>query len=338
MTAPLLIDCLQLSRPERERFLEWRRGGLGCVHVTLSIWENARETIAAIGRWNRMFAAHGDLIAPAASADEIEAVAASGRTAVVFGFQNSAAFEDDIDLVEIFHRLGVRIAQLTYNLQNSVGAGCWEDDSLGLAPFFGRNLVREMNRCGMLIDISHCNPKTGFDALALSERPIAITHANPAEFVGTGAELARRNKPTALIEAVAKAGGVIGLSMYPKLLAAGTSLADFCRMVEWAAERFGIGAVAFGSDFHAGHPEDVVTWWRAGRWARESPLAAPSVLAVWPGWFPSPAAFPAVLDGLRQRGFREDDIARIAGGNWLRLFAATFAPQGGDAKAPREGP
>lgn len=338
MTPPLLVDALQLSRPERARFLEWRQGGLGCVHVTLSIWENARETIAAIGRWNRMFAAHGDLIAPATDAASIRAVAASGRTAVVFGFQNSAAFEDDIDLVEIFHRLGVRIAQLTYNLQNSAGAGCWEDDSLGLAPFFGRNLVREMNRCGMLIDISHCNPKTGFDALALSEVPIAITHANPSEFAGTGVELARRNKPTALIEAVAQAGGVIGLSMYPKLLPAGTALADFCRMVEWAAERFGIEAVAFGSDFHAGHPQDVVTWWRAGRWARESPLAAPSVLATWPDWFPSPAAFPAVLEGLRQRGFGEDDLARLAGGNWLRLFAATFGPRTGDRAQAGEAP
>ena len=338
MTAPLLVDALQLSRPERARFLEWRQGGLGCVHVTLSIWENARETIAAIGRWNRMFAAHGDLIAPATDAAGIRAVAASGRTAVVFGFQNSAAFEDDIDLVEIFHRLGVRIAQLTYNLQNSAGAGCWEDDSLGLAPFFGRNLVREMNRCGMLIDISHCNPKTGFDALALSEAPIAITHANPSEFAGAGVELARRNKPTALIEAVAQAGGVIGLSMYPKLLPAGTALADFCRMVEWAAERFGIDAVAFGSDFHAGHPQDVVTWWRAGRWARESPLAAPSVLATWPDWFPSPAAFPAVLEGLRQRGFGKDDIARLAGGNWLRLFAATFGPRTGDKVQAGEAP
>ena len=325
---PLLIDCLQASEPSRDRFLEWRAGGLDCVHVTLAIWETARETMSAIGSWNRMFAANADLIAQATNAEEIEKIATSGRTAVVFGFQNTSPFEDDIDLVEIFHTLGVRIVQLTYNVQNNVGSGCWEDDDRGVSQFFGRNVVREMNRHGLLIDISHCGLRTSLDAAKYSERPIAITHGNPSEFVGLDIELNRRNKPTDLIRAVSEAGGVIGLSMYPKIMRGGSkaSLDDFCDMVEWTAEHMGIDAVGFGTDFYTGHPVEVLTWWRAGRWARESPLKAPSVFSPWPDWFLSPEAFPNVVVALKGRGFSGEDVAKIAGGNWLRLFRESFGP------------
>ena len=325
----LLIDCLQASKPSRERFLEWREGRVGCVHVTLAIWENARETLSAIGRWNRMFVDHADLIALATRAEEIEAIAASGRTAVVLGFQNASPLEDDIDLVRIFHTLGVRIVQLTYNVQNHVGSGCWEDEDHGVSRFYGRNVIREMNRVGMLVDVSHCGEKTSLDAVECSERPIAITHANPSSWVGFDIELKRRNKNDDLIRAVAESGGVIGLGMYPKIMRGGSAstLQDFCEMVEWTAERFGIDVVGFGTDFNTGHPPEAITWWRAGRWARASPLAG--VLASWPPYFDSPAKFPGVLAALRERGFSGEDLRKIAGGNWLRLFRDSFGPTEG---------
>ena len=76
LTAPLTIDCLQYSKPARERFEEWRKGELSCVHVTLAIWENARETLNVIGAWNRLFADNADLVALATTAAEIEEIAA----------------------------------------------------------------------------------------------------------------------------------------------------------------------------------------------------------------------------------------------------------------------
>ena len=102
----LLIDCLQVPKPTRNRFEEWRLGGIDCVHITLSIWENARETMSNIGKWNRALAANSDLVAQAETAQDIETIAASGRTAVIFGCQNTSLFEDDIDLISIFHKLG----------------------------------------------------------------------------------------------------------------------------------------------------------------------------------------------------------------------------------------
>jgi len=326
----LIIDALQYNNPHRDRFEEWRAGGVGCVHVTLAIWENARETLSVIGQWNRHFEKNADLIALAKTGQDIEAIAASGRTAVVFGFQDTSPFEDDIELIEVFHQLGVRIAQLTYNVQNRVGAGCWEDDSLGVSKFFGRNVIAEMNRVGMLVDVSHCTERTCFDAIEYSTRPIAITHANPQEFVGTDIELNRRNMSTDLIRALAETGGVIGLSNYPKIMKGGSdcTLETFLDMVAWTVDLVGADAVGLGTDFYDGWPVSQIKWWRAGRWARESAVPITG-FSDWPSWFQSSKDFPQVLEGMKKRGFAQAEIEKIAGGNWLRLFSESFKPAAG---------
>ena len=326
-TPTLLIDALQYNKPERARFEEWHAGGVGCVHVTLAIWENARETLTAIGQWNRLLEQNADLIALAKSAEDIERIAASGRTAIVYGFQDTSPFEDDIELVEIFHQLGVRIAQLTYNVQNRVASGCWEPDECGVSKFFGKGVIAEMNRLGMLVDVSHCTERTCFDAIEYSSRPIAITHANPQEFVGTDIELNRRNKSTPLLKRLAETGGVIGLSMYPKIMKGGSNctLDTFLEMVSWTVDLIGIDHVGMGTDFYDGWPVSQIKWWRAGRWARESAVPIKG-FSEWPSWFRSPVDFPNILGGLETRGFSSADIAKIAGGNWLRLFRESFGP------------
>lgn len=327
-SGPLLIDALQYSNPSRERFLEWRDGGVGCVHVTIAIWESARETLSTIGKWNRLLEANADLIALARSAEDIEAIAASGRTAVIYGFQDTSPLEDDIELIEVFHQLGVRIIQLTYNVQNRIAAGCWEDDGIGVSGFYGKGAIREMNRLGMLIDVSHCNAKSSMDAVELSERPIAITHANPAAFVGTDIELSRRNKTTEMIRLCAERGGVIGLSNYPKILKGGShcTLDTFVDMIDWTVQLVGPDHVGFGTDFYDGWPVSEIKWWRAGRWARESAVPIKG-FSDWPDWFQSPRDFPNILEALARRGYSQQDMAGIAGGNWLRLFRESFVPK-----------
>jgi microsomal dipeptidase-like Zn-dependent dipeptidase len=185
-----------------------------------------------------------------------------------------------------------------------------------------------MNRLGILIDISHCAERTCFDAIDLSARPIALTHANPAEFVGPDVELNRRNKSTALIRRLAERGGVIGLSMYPKIMRDGSdcTLDTFLDMMAWTANMVGVEAVGFGSDYYNGWPESEIKWWRAGRWSRESAVPITG-FSAWPDWFRSGADFPGILRGMQRRGFLPDEIAKIAGGNWLRLFRDSFAAQ-----------
>lgn len=323
----LTIDALQYNKPERARFLEWRAGGVSCVHVTVAIWESARETLTALGEWNRLFEENADLVALAKTADDIEEIARSGRTAVVYGFQDTSPLEDDIELVEIFHTLGIRIIQLTYNVQNRVASGCWEDDDQGLSKFFGRNVVKEMNNLGMVIDLSHCNEKTCFDTIEVSSRPVAITHGNPAEFVGTDIELARRNRSTDLLKRLAEAGGMVGLCNYPKIMRGGSActVETFSEMAAWTVDKLGIDAVGIGTDYYDGWPVSRIKWWRCGRWARES--AVPIVgFSEWPTWFRNSSDFPNIIEALQKRGFSDAEVRKIAGENWLRFFREGFKP------------
>jgi microsomal dipeptidase-like Zn-dependent dipeptidase len=324
----LLIDALQYSKPSRERYEEWRRAGLGAVHVTVATWEDAKETLREIGRWNARLRAHGDLIRAVRDPADIQDAVTTDRTGVILGFQNTSPFEDDLDLVGAFQEAGVRIAQLTYNTQNSVGCGCWERESTGLSSTYGRNLIREMNAVGMLVDVSHCNDRTCLEALEASEKPIALTHANPRSFVGEDVELRFRNKADDTIVAIAQAGGVVGLSMYPRLAPGGHSctLELFCDMVMWTAEKIGVEHVGFGSDFYIGQDEEAVLWWRQGRWSR-SPLIPIAGNAEFPAWFEHGLGFTRVIDRLRERGVSESELSLLAGGNWSRLFAETFTAQ-----------
>ena len=87
----------------------------------------------------------------------------------------------------------------------------------------------------------------------------------------------------------------------------------------------GVDAVAFGSDFYAGWPESIIKWWRAGRWARESAVPIKG-FSTWPTWFQSPVDYPNLIEGMKRRGMKSDEIAKIAHGNWLRLFRQSFVP------------
>jgi membrane dipeptidase len=321
----LVVDALQFSKPTRARFEEWRAGKVSAVHVTLAIWEDSTEAMREVGRWLRLFEDNADIICPARTVAEIRAAHESGRTAVILGFQNSTPFESDLDLVGAFQQAGVRIAQLTYNTQNSAGAGCWESDNAGLSRTYGRNLIKEMNEVGMLVDVSHCNERTVLEAFEASEKPVVITHANPLEVVGTDVELPFRNKSTTALKEMAAQGGVVGLSMYPRIAPNGINctLDDYCDMVLWTIDLLGIDHVAFGSDYYAGHADEEILWWRQGRWSRTS-LVPVSSFVEFPGWFNASSGYPSVLERLSERGLNDTEVAAVAGENWLRVFDETF--------------
>lgn len=324
----IVVDCLEYSKPSRERFLEWKAGRVGCVHVTLAVWETARETLSVIGQWNDLFEQNSDLVALARTADDIQSIAASGRTAVVFGFQNTTPLEDDIRLVRVFHDLGVRIVQLTYNTQNSIAAGCWEDRDSGLSTHVGTQFVKELNAVGMLIDLSHCSERTCLDTIEVSNSPVAVTHANPIEFVGTDVELGRRPKSSEVLSALAARGGVVGLSPYVRMLKNGihTTEQEFVDMISWTVDKFGVEHVALGTDFYTGYGIDAVKWWRMGRWGRESPVPIDENAPVveWPTWFKSPEAFPSLITAMEKAGFGNKELDLVLGGNWIRLFGEVF--------------
>ena len=320
---PARIDCLQYCRWSEERFVEMRDGGLDAVHVTLSYHENFRETASLIGRWNDWFARFPDLIFHGRGAEDVRAAQDSGRTAIFFGFQNCSPMEDDIRLLEICHTVGARFMQLTYNNQSLLAAGCYEQHDSGVTRM-GRQVIAEMNRIGMVVDMSHSAEHSTLQAIELSTRPIAITHANPAAW-----HPAPRSKSDAVLRALGESGGMLGLSLYPHHLKDGNrcTLQSFSEMAARTAETIGAANLGIGSDLCRGQPDSVVTWMRAGRWSKtETSDSGNSGFPPQPAWFESAADFGNLSAGLRQAGFNQAETDGILGENWLRFFARSFTP------------
>ena len=237
---------------------------------------------------------------------------------MLLGFQNTSPFGDDFRLVDVFARLGVRVAQLTYNIQNLVGGACYDPEDSGLSRF-GRTIVEEMNRVGMLVDLSHVGNRTCRDAIDHSATPVAITHSNPTWFVDSP-----RNKPDEVIKALVARGGVIGCCLYPNVLGGeSTTRREFCQMIARLVEEVGAEHVGLGSDCTRNWDEHFVGWLRNGRW--QPPAAQPRAQwPAWPQWFSGPEDFPTLTDGLLEAGLDEETTAGILGGNWLRLFDEVF--------------
>ncbi|MCB1883242.1 MAG: membrane dipeptidase [Geminicoccaceae bacterium] len=327
MDRPLLIDGLQYANWSKTIFREMHEAGMAAVHVTICYHEMFRETVANIERWNRWFERYPDLICPGRTAEDVRRAHAEGRTAIVFGFQNPSPIEDDIGLVEICHQLGARFMQLTYNNQSLLATGCYEAEDAGLTRM-GREVVGEMNRVGLVVDMSHSGTRSTLEAIEASKRPIAVTHANPAWW-----HPALRNKPDEVLKALAATGGMLGFSLYPHHLRGGPdcTLRDFAEMIARTAETMGTGCLGIGSDLCQDQPDEVVSWMREGRWTRnadygEGAADAPG-FPPQPSWFRGNRDFPGLAPALRAAGFDAAETAGIMGGNWLAFFERSFGPQ-----------
>ncbi|MEX3010713.1 membrane dipeptidase [Hoeflea sp. TYP-13] len=327
MASQPLIDCLQYANWSERIFRDMHEGGVHAVHVTIAYHENFREMVLNIEAWNAHFERYPDLIFAGKTGDDVRRAMREGRTAIFFGFQNPSPMEDDIGLVEICHSLGVRFMQLTYNNQSLLATGCYEKEDTGITRF-GRQVIAEMNRVGMVVDMSHSAERSTLEAIEISQRPIAITHANPDWW-----HPAMRNKSDTVLRALAQSGGMLGFSMYPHHLLNGSdcTLESFCTMIAQAAERYGVGHIGLGSDLCQDQPDSVVTWMRNGRWSKqldfgEGSSAAPGFPAQ-PSWFSGNRDFGNIAGGLRDVGFSTEDVAAIMGGNWLRFYDESFGAE-----------
>ena len=321
------IDGLQYANWSEKIFRQMREGGVDAVHVTIAYHEMFRETVLNFEQWNRWFEQYDDLIIKGLTAADIDRAKATNRTAIFFGFQNPSPIEDDIGLVEISHTLGARFMQLTYNNQSLLATGCYEAEDMGLTRM-GREVIKEMNRVGLVVDMSHSADRSTIEAADFSQRPIAITHANPHEWCP-----ALRNKEDDVIRAVTENGGMLGFSLYPHHLKDKTdcTLQGFCEMVARTADKFGVKSLGIGSDLCQDHPDSVVEWMRTGRWTKtidygEGSAAAPGFPDM-PGWFRDNRDFGNIETGLRDVGMSPEEVGLIMGGNWYRFFAENFGPE-----------
>src|SRR5262249_46707120 len=321
--APFIIDACQYCNWSPEILRQLREGGIDAISVTICYHEDFRETVENLVDWNRRFEQHSDLIVKAKTGAEIERAKAAGRTAVIFASQNPSCIEDDIGLVEVLADLGVKVMQLTYNNQSLLGTGCYEADDSGVTRM-GREVIKEMNRVGVLIDMSHSAERTTLETIDLSARPISITHANSNVW-----HKVVRNKSDAVLTALAARGGMLGLSLYPYHLRGGSDcpLESFTEMAARLVDMLGIDHIGIGSDLCQGHSDKIIEWMRVGRWTKAAPGSAlgAAVLPAQPPWFRDNRDWGKIAAGLRARGFSATETGKILGDNWLKFFTASFA-------------
>ena len=314
------IDNLQYCKWSRKIFEINRTAGLDAVHVTIVYHEDFDELQIEIKKWEKLFYENSDLIFPGKNFKDIDKANKENKTAIFFGFQNCSPIEDDINLVEKVYQLGCRFMQLTYNNQSLLATGCYEKIDSGVTNF-GREVIREMNRVGIVVDMSHSAEKSTLDAIELSEKPIAITHANPSFW-----HAAKRNKSSDLLKILSDSGGILGLSLYPHHLKNNTNckLESFCEMVAKTAEIMDVTKIGIGSDLCLDHPDTVVEWMRNGSWSKTKNFGEGSKnkpgFPKQPDWFLDARGFSNIEKGLKKVGFSDTETHGILGNNWYNFY------------------
>ncbi len=314
------IDNLQYCKWSRKIFEINRSAGLDAVHVTIVYHEDFDELQLEIKKWEILFNENSDLIFPGRNFKDIDKANKENKTAIFFGFQNCSPIEDDINLVEKVHELGCRFMQLTYNNQSLLATGCYEKVDSGVTNF-GREVIREMNRVGLVVDMSHSAEKSTIDAIELSEKPIVITHANPSFW-----HPAKRNKSSDLLKILSDSGGMLGLSLYPHHLKDNTNctLDSFCEMIAKTAEIMNLDKIGIGSDLCLDHPDTVVEWMRNGSWSKSKNFGEGSKnkpgFPKQPEWFLDARGFVNIEKGLKKVGFSDIETNGILGNNWYNFY------------------
>ena len=314
------IDNLQYCNWSREIFEINREAGLDAVHVTVVYHEDYDEFLTRISEWNELFKSNSDLIFLGKDIRDIEKAKLENKTAIFFGFQNCSPIEDDINLVEKVHELGCRFMQLTYNNQSLLATGCYENVDSGVTNF-GKEVIKEMNRVGIVIDMSHSAEKSTLEAIELSQKPIAITHANPSFWYK-----AKRNKSDTLLKNLSESGGMLGLSLYAHHLkdSSNCKLESFCEMVAKTADLIGVKNIGIGSDLCLNQPDSVVEWMRNGTWTRAKNYGEGSKdkpgFPKQPDWFIDARGFNSLETGLKKIGFNLEEVNDILGNNWFNFY------------------
>jgi len=304
--------CMPL-RPDDESFLpqlsRHRAAGASVVSLNISMdhcsLEQAFLMLASFRDW---VARHADEYVLADTVADIEAAKASGKLAIVFDLEGGAAVARHIGLVEIFYRLGVRWMLIAYNQNNALGGGCQDADG-GLSDY-GRRVIGEMERVGMVLCCSHTGYRTAREAIEYSVNPVIFSHSNPRGLMDHP-----RNIPDDLIEACARSGGVIGLNGFGLFLGAwdDNSTDTAVRHIDYLASLVGAAHVGLGLDyvFDAKEMDDDI-------------LARPDIFPPEKGYraglaMIEPERIPVIAEALLKRGYSEADVQGVLGHNHLRV-------------------
>ena len=275
-------------------------------------WQRTLETLLA---YRRYILANEDLYVLAETVADIGRARSERKLAVTFDIEGMSALNGNLDMVTLYHALGVRQMLFAYNLNNEAAGGC-HDDGMGLSGF-GRRVVAEMNRLGMVADCSHVSHRTSLDLIAESTQPVVFSHSNPAAVWPH-----ERNIANDQIGACAETGGVVGINGMGIFLGENdigeeTILRHICHV----ADLVGPAHIGFGLDFSPPTGIDVsdILKSRPDFWPQGNLYDTKGIKHA------GPEAFPSLVEKLAHRGFSEGDVRGILGGNFLRVAAAVWA-------------
>ena len=283
-----------------------------------------QTAIDALVEWRERAGDHSDKVLLALEAADFRRARESGRTAVMMNFQDSTMLEGKVGNIEALHALGMRGFQLTYNFRNLVGDGCLERTNAGLSDF-GVEVVEKMNEIGVMIDLSHCGPQTTLDGIEFSRKPVAITHTM-CDSVRPGHPRAKTDEQ---IRNCAQKGGVVGMIALGYFVGPDpggeSTIEPYADHIEHAVSVAGIEHVGISTDFP---PQGISPWATRENWYEPRlEVFKPSYEVRWPPWIPeldTPDRYRNVLRVLERRGWKEADMERRLGLNFLRLFADTI--------------
>lgn len=314
----IVFDGLIIARWDRSVFEDMRRGGLTAANCTCSVWEGFQATMNNIAEWRRMFREHADLIMPVHSTADIRRAKELGRTGIVLGFQNVSAFEDNLGYIQLFKDLGVGVVQMAYNTQNLIGTGCYESHDGGLSDF-GREAVAEMNRAGIMCDLSHVGANTSRDVILASEKPVAYTHCLPS-----GLKEHPRNKSDDELRFIAEHGGFIGVTMFPPFLRKGieSTVDDYVEAIDYVIDVAGEDCVGIGTDFTQGHDGAFFEWITHDKGNARKLTEFGEI--VNPEGIRTIGEFPNLTAAMERAGWSESRIRKVMGENWVRVLGEVW--------------
>jgi membrane dipeptidase len=311
----IVVDGLIVSRWSRSVFQDMARGGLTAANCTCSVWEGFQATMNNIAQWKAWFREYADLILPVYTVEDIHRAKREGKTGIILGFQNTSAFEDNLGYIRLFKELGVGVVQMTYNTQNLVGSGCYETRDGGLSDW-GREVVAEMNRVGVLCDLSHVGAKTSEDVIRASKKPVAYTHCLPA-----GLKQHKRNKTDEQLKFIADRGGFVGVTMFPPFLKRGpkATVEDYVQAIDYVINIAGEDCVGIGTDFTQDHDDEFFRWITHDKGTARKLVDFGSVIN--PKGMRRIADYPNLTAAMEKAGWRESKIRKVMGENWVRVLA-----------------
>lgn len=295
---------------------DWRDRGVDylSINVGFDVMDSQQtlKTLAAYRHWLLVQEQHYVLVG---TMEEVSLAAREGKLAVSFDIEGMNALDGDINMLSVYHALGVRQMLFAYNLNNAAAGGC-HDTNMGLTDF-GRSIVHEMNRLGIIVDCSHASRQTTLDIMAESVKPVVFSHSNPLAIWEH-----QRNIFDQQIIACAQTGGVIGINGMGIFLGDNdVSTKTLLKHICYVSELVGAEYVGFGFDYTPDVEVDigVILRSRPDYWPRGQAYDAPKIKHA------SPSQLPELVQGLLEYGFEEDEIRGFLGENFRRVATLAWA-------------